>query len=87
MGQAGMVCAGELREGRMSDRQATDKESLSVQTMGAGMSDRQEAFEERAAIIEFCSYYAIPRREAETIAAAQMRMTDDEAEFLMGSQK
>lgn len=49
------------------------------------MSDQQEAFEERAAIIQFCS--GIPtmtREQAEKIAAEQLDLTDDEAEFLMG---
>jgi len=49
--------------------------------------DKREAFSERAAIIEFCSERAIPRREAERIAARQMGLTDDEAEFLMGVAK
>jgi hypothetical protein len=48
------------------------------------MSDQQEAFYERAAIIQFCS--GLPTmtcEQAEKLAAEQMGMTDDEAEFLM----
>lgn len=47
------------------------------------VADKKESFEERAAIIEYCSERAIPRREAERIAARQMGLTDDDAEFLM----
>ena len=50
------------------------------------MSDQQEAFEERAAIIQFCS--GLPTmtcEQAEKLAAEQMGMTDDEAAFLMGA--
>lgn len=51
--------------------------------MTADQEDKREAFCERAAIIEYCSERAIPRREAERIAARQMGLTDDDAEFLM----
>lgn len=50
------------------------------------MSDQQEAFYERAAIIQFCS--GLPTmtcEQAEKLAAEQMGLTDDEAEFLMGA--
>lgn len=50
------------------------------------MSDQQEAFEERAAIIQFSSVLpTMTREQAEKLAAEQMGMTDDEAAFLMGS--
>ncbi len=50
------------------------------------MSDQKEAFDERAAIIQFCSGLpTITREQAEKLAADQMGLTDDEAEFLMGS--
>jgi hypothetical protein len=49
------------------------------------VADKKESFEERAAIIEYCSERAIPRREAERIAARQMGLSEDEVEFLMGS--
>lgn len=55
--------------------------------MTENQEDKREAFEERAAIIEYCSDRAIPRREAERIAARQMGLSDDEAEFLMGAAK
>jgi hypothetical protein len=49
--------------------------------------DLQEAFNERAAIIQFCSGVpAMTREESERIASAQMALTDDEAEFLMGAE-
>lgn len=50
------------------------------------MSDQQEAFEEKAAIIQFSSGLpSITRDQAEKIAAGQLGLTDEEAEFLMGS--
>ena len=50
------------------------------------MSDQKEAFDERAAIIQFCSGLPTMTREhPATLAAEQMGLTDDEAEFLMGS--
>ena len=50
------------------------------------MSDQQEAFEERAAIIQFCSGLpTMTREQAEKLAAEQMGLTDDEAELLMGA--
>ena len=52
------------------------------------MSDQKEAFDERAAIIQFCSGLpTITREQAEKLAADQMGLTDDEAEFLMGEKK
>jgi hypothetical protein len=49
------------------------------------MSDQQEAFEERAAIIQFSSGLpTMTREQAEMIAAEQIGLTDDEAKFLMG---
>lgn len=49
--------------------------------------DLQEAFNERAAIIQFCSGVpAMTREESDRIASAQMALTDDEAEFLMGAE-
>ncbi len=52
---------------------------------GFGMNeDQKEAFEERAAIIEYCTGAGMTRREAEQIAAEQMGL-EDEDEFLMGS--
>jgi hypothetical protein len=49
------------------------------------MIDQREAFEERTAIIQFGSGLPrITREESERIAAEQMGLTDDEAEFLMG---
>jgi hypothetical protein len=47
--------------------------------------ERREAFEERAAIIEFESGCYVPRAEAERIAAEHLGMTDDEIEFMQGS--
>ena len=47
--------------------------------------DLREAFEERAAIIEFGSGRPVGRRDAEAIAADQMALTDDEIEFLQGA--
>ena len=50
------------------------------------MSDQQEAFYERAAIIQFCS--GLPTmtcEQAEKLAAEQMGLTEDESEFLIGS--
>ena len=52
------------------------------------MSNQQEAFEERAAIIQFSSGLpTMTREQAEKIAADQMGLTDEEAEFLMGGNK
>jgi len=52
------------------------------------MSDQREAFEERAAIIQFSSGLpSMTREQAEKIAAEQMGLTDDEAEFMMGAKK
>lgn len=52
------------------------------------MSDQREAFIERAAIIQFFSGFpSMTREESERIAAEQMGLTDDEAEFLMGSDR
>lgn len=47
--------------------------------------DLREAFEERAAIIEFESGCYVPRAEAERIAGQHLGMTDDEIEFMQGS--
>lgn len=41
--------------------------------------DQQEAFEERAAIIEFCTVSGMTRLEAEQIAAEQMGRGEEEA--------
>jgi hypothetical protein len=50
------------------------------------MTAQQEAFEERAAIIQFSSGLpSLTREQAEKIAAEQMGLTNDEAEFLMGA--
>lgn len=49
--------------------------------------DRREAFEERAAIIEFESGHYVPRAEAERIAGQYLGLSDDEIEFLQGSGK
>ena len=50
------------------------------------MSDQQEAFEEREAIIQFSSGLpTMTREQAEKLSAEQMGMTDDEAAFLMGA--
>ena len=46
--------------------------------------DRQDDFEERAAIIQFCSGREISRAESERIAAEQMGIDEGEMEFLMG---
>ena len=46
--------------------------------------DRQEDFEERAAIIQFCSGREISRAESERMAAEQMGISEEEMEFLMG---
>ena len=46
--------------------------------------DRQDDFEERAAIIQFCSGREISRAESERIAAEQMGISEEEMEFLMG---
>lgn len=45
--------------------------------------DRREGFEERAAIIQFCSGREISRAESERIAAEQMGIDEEEMEFLM----
>jgi hypothetical protein len=51
------------------------------------MNDQKEAFEERAAIIQFGSGIpSMTREESERTAAEQMGLTDDEAEFLMGAE-
>lgn len=47
--------------------------------------DLREAFEERAAIIEFESGCYVPRAEAERIAAEHLCITEDEIEFMQGS--
>ena len=47
--------------------------------------DRSEAFEERAAIIEFESGEHISRQASEKLAAEYLQLTDDEIEFLQGS--
>jgi hypothetical protein len=49
--------------------------------------DLREAFEERAAIIEFESGSYVPRSEAERIAGQHLGLSDDEIEFLQGSGK
>jgi hypothetical protein len=41
------------------------------------MSDQQEALEERAAIIQFCSGREMTRDESERIAAKQLKMDSD----------
>jgi hypothetical protein len=46
--------------------------------------DHREAFEERAAIIQFCTGVGMTRSEAEKIAAEQMGLTEDDAEFSIG---
>jgi len=46
--------------------------------------DQKEAWEERAAIIQFCTRAGMTRREAEHIAAEQMGLIDDEIEFVQG---
>lgn len=52
------------------------------------MSDQREAFEERAAIIQFGSGLpTMTREQAEKMAAEQMGLTDDEVEFLIGVNK
>jgi hypothetical protein len=49
------------------------------------MSNQQEAFEERAAIIQFSSGLpTMTREQAEKIAAEQLDLSDDEAALLMG---
>lgn len=45
--------------------------------------DQKEAWEERAAIIQFCTGSGMTRREAEQIAAAQMGLSEEEARPLM----
>jgi len=47
--------------------------------------DQREAWEERAAIIQYCTAAGMPRREAEQIAAEQMGLSDDEIEFVQGA--
>lgn len=47
--------------------------------------DQKEAFEERAAIIQYCTGAGMTRREAEQIAAEQMGLSDDEIEFVRGA--
>ena len=47
--------------------------------------DQREAFEERAAIIQYCTGAGMTRREAEQIASEQMGLTEDDAEFLQGA--
>lgn len=46
--------------------------------------DQREAFEERAAILEFDA--GMSREKAEAEAAEQMHLSEDEIEFLMGSE-
>ena len=49
------------------------------------MSDQQEAFEERAAIIQFSSGLpTMTREQAEKIAAEQMGLTEDESRVFDG---
>lgn len=50
-------------------------------------ADQQEAFEERAAIIQFCTSAGMTRMEVERLAAERLGLSEDEAEFLMGSNK
>lgn len=47
--------------------------------------EKREAFEERAAIVEFESGCHVPRAEAERIAGQHLGLTDDEIEFLQGA--
>jgi len=47
--------------------------------------ERREAFEERAAIIE--EGCCVSREESERMAAGQMALTDDEIEFLQGTER
>ena len=47
--------------------------------------EKREAFEERAAIIEFESGHYVPRAEAERIAGQYLGLMDDEIEFLQGA--
>ncbi len=47
--------------------------------------DNLEIFEERAAIIQWCSGREISRSESERIAAAQIGIDEEEMEFLMGA--
>ena len=47
--------------------------------------DQREAFEERAAIIQYCTGAGMTRREAEQIASEQMGLSDDEIEFVQGT--
>ena len=49
--------------------------------------ERREAWEERAAIVEFESGCYVPRAEAERIAGQHLGLSDDEIEFLQGSGK
>ena len=50
--------------------------------------DKREAFAERAAIIQFSSGLpSMTREQAEKIAAEQMGLTEDDAEFLMGAKE
>lgn len=48
-------------------------------------ADQKEAFEERSAIIQYCTNAGLTRREAERIAAEQMGLSEDEVDFLMGA--
>lgn len=47
--------------------------------------DQKEAFEERAAIIQYCTGAGMTRSEAEQIASEQMGLSDDEIEFVQGT--
>lgn len=44
--------------------------------------DQREAFDERAAIIEFCSGSGMTRREAECLAAEQMGLSNADIQHL-----
>ena len=47
--------------------------------------ERREAWEERAAIVEFESGCYVARADAERIAGQHLGLMDDEIEFLQGS--
>jgi hypothetical protein len=47
--------------------------------------DQREAWEERAAIIQYCTGAGMTRREAEQIASEQMGLNDDDIEFVQGT--
>ena len=48
-------------------------------------ADLLEAWEERAAILEFDAGRPVSRREAERIAGQQLGMSEDEIEFIQGA--